>query len=137
MDTTKEVFQGQLTRNLKAFLKARGEEFNLEKTPEYLTHGVNMLKRVYGVKLAAYMCRLNETKRFSKWAKGEDLPQAYEAGALLEAIEITEILLGRLSEYEARDWMKSPCEYLFYNLPMDFIRDVPDEVRRAALRLHV
>lgn len=137
MNTTEEIYQGQLVRNLRAFLKARGEEFNLEKTPEYLTHGANLLKRVYGVKLAAYLCRQNDTKRFSKWVKGEDLPQVYEAGGLLEAIEITGILLGRLSEYETKEWMKSPAEYLFYNLPMDFIRDVPDEVRRAALRLHI
>ena len=137
MDKVAPIYQGQLVRNLKGYLKARGEEFNLEKAPEYLTDGAKLLKKVYGIKLAAYLCRQNDTKRFSKWVKGEDLPKIYESGGLLDAIEITEILLGKLSEAETQRWMKSPCEYLFFNLPMDFIRDASDEVRNAALRLYV
>ena len=129
------IFQGQLERNLRAFLKAKGQDFDLQKTPEYLKEGVALLKKTFGVKMAAYICGQNDTKRFSKWAKGEDLPQTFEAGGLLSAIEITEILLGKLDAKTAKQWMLTPNDYIIGEFPMDFIRLDPDLVRRAALQL--
>lgn len=131
------IYQGQLVKNLKAFLKAKGEDFNLERTPEYLTNGANLLKKTYGVKMAAYICNQNDTKRFNKWVKGEDLPKTFEAGALLAAIEITEIILGKLKADQAKEWMMTPNEYIIGEFPMDMIRLDTELTRRAALRLHV
>lgn len=131
------VFRGQLERNLKAFLKAKGQEFDLQKTPEYFKEGANLLKKTYGVKMAAYICNQNDTKRFSKWVKGEDLPQTFEAGGLLSAIEVTEIILGKLSNSEAKNWMMTANSYIIGEFPMDFIRIDPELVRRAALQLYL
>lgn len=131
------IFQGQLTRNLKAFLKAKGEDFNLEKTPEYLTNGAILIKRTFGVKMGAYICNQNDTKRFNKWVKGEDLPQTFEVGSLLAAIEITEILLGKLQPKEAKEWMLTPNDYIIGEFPMDFMRTDPELTRRAALQLYI
>lgn len=125
----------QLGRNVRAFLEAKGERVDLERTPEYLTNGANLLKKTYGVDMAAYLARQDDTRRFRKWVKGEDLPKPFEAVGLLAAIEITEILLGKLSPKKAKEWMITPCSYIIDNLPMDTIRDDADLVRQAALQV--
>lgn len=118
----------------KAFLQARGQKAELERTPEYLTNGAKLLKKIYGSELAAYLCRLEDTRRFNRWCRAIDLPQQYEAVGLLAAIEVTEILLGKLSPKRAKEWMISPCPYILDNLPMDFLREDFGLVRRAALQ---
>lgn len=128
------MYRSLMTRNVKAFLAAKGERAELEKTPEYMTEGAKLLKKVFGVDLAAYMCRQDETKRFNRWCRGNDLPRQYEAIGLLAAIEVVEILLGKLSPAQAREWMLAPCGYILDNLPMDFIRADAELVRRAALQ---
>ena len=129
------ILKSQLSRNVRAFLEAKGEKVELEHTPDYLTEGANLLKKVYGVELAAFICRQDDVRRFKKWVKGEDLPKFYEATGLVAAIEITEILLGKLTPARAKEWMITPCSYIIYELPMDFIREDSELVRRAALQI--
>ena len=136
MDKVSPIYRSQLTRNLRAFLKAKGEEFDPARTPEYLTQGANLLKKTFGVHLAAYICNQTDIKRFNKWVKGQDLPEIFEAGGLLNAIEITEILLGKLNASQAKQWMLTPKEYILYELPMDVIRSDAELVRRAALMIY-
>ena len=137
MDKVEPIFKAQLVRNLKAFLAAKGEDLDLTRTPEYLTQGVNLIKKVYGVKLGAFISGTNP-HRFGKWSKGNDLPSTFEAGSLLNAIEITEILLGKLSPPRAKEWMVSPHKYLFYMLPVDFmVEGDTEQVRNAALQLFI
>lgn len=126
-----QIYVSSLAR---AFSKARGDKAELERTPEYLAGGARLLKSVYGSQLAAYLCRLEETRRFNRWCRAVDLPERYEAIGLLAAIETTEILLGKLTAKRAKEWMITPCAYILDNLPMDFIREDADLVRRAALQ---
>ena len=133
-DKTEPIFKAAISRNIQKFLEARGESLELQRTPEYLTKGALLLKKTFGADLGAYMCRQDDTKRFNKWVKGLDLPLAYEAVGLLAAIEITEILLGKLSPKRAKEWMTTPCPYILHELPLDFIQMDSDLVRRAALQ---
>lgn len=134
-EKTGPIYRSLLARNIKAFLDVKGQHINPEATPEYMTNGAVMLKKTYGADLAAYMCRQDDTKRFNRWVKGLDLPQAYEAVGLLASIEVTEILLGKFVPTRAKEWMLTPCSYILDSLPMDFIREDPDLVRRAALQI--
>jgi|ERR1700694_41202 len=127
------IYRSLLARNVKAFLEAKGESAEL-RTPEYLTNGAVLLKKTFGPHLAAYITRQEDVRRFNKWVKGEDLPAPYEAVGLIAAIEVTEILLGKLTPPRAKEWMTTPCSYILDNLPMDFIREDSDLVRRAALQ---
>lgn len=126
-----QIYVSSLAR---AFLKARGEKSELQRTPEYLTNGAKLLKKIYGSDLAAYLCRMDDTRRFNRWCRAQDLPEHYEAVGLLGAIEVTEILLGKLTPKKAKEWMITPCAYILYDLPMDFIREDLDLIRRAALQ---
>ena len=134
-DKKAPLMKGQVTRNIKAYLEARGEFFELQRTPEYMTNGAVVLKKTFGAELAAYICRQDDIKRFNKWVKGVDLPQPYEAVGLLAAIEVTEILLGKFTARRAKEWMLAPCAYILDNLPMDFMKEDSDLVRRAALQI--
>lgn len=125
----------QLNRNVRAFLEAKGDKTELERTPEYLTNGANLLKKTFGIDLAAFITRQDDTKRFRKWVKGEDLPKSFEAIGLLSAIEVTEILLGKFSPKRAKEWITTPCSYIIDNLPMDVLREDPELVRKAALQI--
>lgn len=129
------IYSGQLTRNIQAFLQSRGEELQFKRTPEYLTNGAKLLKKTFGSDLGAYMCRQDDTRRFNKWTKGEDLPAAYESVGLVAAIEIVEILLGKLTARRAKEWMTTPSLYLAWELPLDLIREDAELVRRGALQL--
>lgn len=128
------MYRTLLARNVRAFLEAKGGSVELENTPEYLTTGAKLLKKIYGLDLAAYICRQDDTKRFNRWCRGADLPKHYEAKGLLAAIEVTEILLGRFTAQRAMQWMITPCPYILDDLPMDYIRLDSDLVRRAALQ---
>lgn len=127
------IYRSILARNVKAFLEAKGQKVDLENTPEYLTEGAKLLKKIYGLDLAAYISRQENTTRFKRWCRGTDLPKPYEKG-LLAAIEVTEILLGRLTAEKAREWMITSCSYILDDLPMDYMRLDPELVRRAALQ---
>lgn len=128
------IYRSLMVRNIKAFLEAKGQVANLEMTPEYMSEGAKLLKKVFGLELAAYMCRLDETRRFNRWCRGVDLPKQYEAAGLLDSIEIAEILLGKLPPVRAKEWMLAPCSYILDNLPMDFMREDSGLVRKAALQ---
>jgi hypothetical protein len=135
MSDVEPIHVTQLGRNVRAFLEAKGESIELERTPEYLTNGANLLKKVYGIDLAAYLTRQDDTRRFRKWVKGVDLPKPFEAVGLLAAIEVTEILLGKFPPKRAKEWMMTPCSYIIDNLPMDILREDSELVRRAALQI--
>jgi len=128
------IYRSLLARNVKAFLEAKGQKVDLEMTPEYMTNGAKLLKKIFGTDLAAYICNLDDTKRFNRWCRGADMPKQYEAKGLLAAIEIAEILLGNMSPERTLTWMISPCSYILDDLPMDYMRLDSDLVRKAALQ---
>jgi hypothetical protein len=135
MSDIEPIVQYQLTRNVKAFLEAKGENFDPTRRPEYLIEGATLLKKTFGSDLAAYMCRQDNTTRFKRWCRGTDLPANYESQGLVYAIEIAQILLGKLTPRRAKEWMTTPCQYLMNELPLDFVVEDPELVRRAALQL--
>lgn len=128
------VYRTLMARNMKAFLEAKGQHVDLENTPEYLSDGARLLKKVFGVYLGAFICRQDNITRFNRWCRGTDLPKHYEAAGLLAAIEIAEILLNRMTPQKAKLWMTTPCPYILDDLPMDYVRLDSDLVRKAALQ---
>ena len=106
---------------------------SLELTKESQVEALELLKKTYGVQLAAYMCGLDDDSIYKKWASGTE-PNYYQKRKVRDLLEVTQILLSRYSTKQAKTWVMTPCEYLLYFLPMDEIRAQSELVRRAALK---
>jgi hypothetical protein len=122
---------------IKSVKKLLGKELP-DPTPEDLKADARFLKKVLGVKLAAYICRFqteNELKEFNKWVTGRVVPEHYSRKILIGATEIVKILISKMKNEEAVNWLTTPCPYLLYELPMDTIQEDPEMVRKAALWL--
>jgi hypothetical protein len=108
---------------------------SLQLTKESIKVGLAILRKTYGIKLASYLCGLDSETQFRKWEKGTEEPNYYQNRSIRNAIEVTEILLSKVSPKVAVEWMTQPCEYLLYWLPMDELRADATMVRNAALTL--
>ena len=128
--TIKEGLSDDFIERAKKIL---GREVVKEPTPEELKEMAELLKKVFGVQMAAYLCKQENTTEFSRWVSGKAVPEHYAKNALMRATEVAKALIEKRTYKQAREWMLTPCDYLGRELPMDVILDDPEFVRKAAL----
>lgn len=125
--TIKEGLSEDFIKKVKRALRSELPE----PTPEELKELAKLLKKVFGVTMAAYMTKQNSEREFNGLIRGR-VPEEYEKFSIIRAADIAKILVSKLTYEEARDWMLAPSPYL-EEVPAFVIRDDPELVRKAAL----